>query len=121
MDRGDPKHSGGSGADPGQRRKRIEGVGAVLGDALRAMEIDRAQPAAEAAESWLEAVGAEVARHSRPVGVKAGVLHVEVDSSVWCQQLQLQTPEILTALRGQMEEGRAPTELRFRVGYTRPS
>ena len=121
MDRGDPKGSGGSGGDPGERRRRVEGVGAVLGDALRAMEIDRAQPAAEAAESWLEAVGAEVARHSRPVGVKAGVLHVEVDSSVWCQQLQLRTPEILTALRGQMEEGRAPTELRFRVGYTRPS
>jgi len=85
------------------------------------MEIDRVRSAAEAGESWLVAVGSEVARHCRPVGVKAGVLHVEVDSSVWCQQLQLRSPEILASLRGVMEEGKAPTELRFRVGYTRPA
>ena len=62
-----------------------------------------------------EAVGADVARHSRPVGIRADVLEVEVDSSVWCQQLQLNRTEILSALASVLGDD-APADLRFRVG-----
>ncbi len=80
------------------------------------MDLERAISSAEIAEIWPEIVGPEVAAHSRPTGVRGDVLHAEVESSVWSQQLQPQIPAILRALRGRLG-ARAPRELRFRVGY----
>jgi predicted nucleic acid-binding Zn ribbon protein len=67
------------------------------------------------AERWQEAVGAEIAAHCRPTALRGGVLEVSVDSSVWCQQLQLRSPEIIEALRGVLP-AEAPSELWFRLG-----
>jgi len=67
-------------------------------------------------ECWKDAVGAEVAEHCRPICFREGdVLEAEVDSSVWCQQLKLQSPKLLEALRQALGE-EAPRDLRFRVG-----
>jgi predicted nucleic acid-binding Zn ribbon protein len=63
----------------------------------------------------VEAVGPEIAAHCKPVLFKQDTLEVTVDSSVWCQQLQLQSPEILAALREVLGD-RAPSGLWFRVG-----
>jgi len=95
-----------------------EGVAAVLSRILRGIDLAPAALSAEIARRWEEIVGPEVASHCRPVGLKGEVLHAEVESSVWCQQLQMRTPEILQALRGAMGES-APTALRLRVGYSR--
>jgi predicted nucleic acid-binding Zn ribbon protein len=57
-----------------------------------------------------EAVGREIADHSQPVAIRGEVLEVSVDTSVWCQELQLQTPEILAALRRVVGED-APSEV----------
>jgi len=51
------------------------------------------------AARWEEVVGGEANRHSRPHVIRAGVLEALVDSSVWCQELQVQRPQILGALR----------------------
>ncbi len=75
------------------------------GDSARVMRI---------AERWEEAVGAEIAAHCRPTALRGGVLEVTVDSSVWCQQLQLRGPEILEALRAALP-AEAPSELWFRL------
>lgn len=89
-------------------------VGRVVGD----LGLDGLQAAFDVGEQWEEVVGAEIARHCRPVAVRHGVLEAEVDSSVWAQQLQLQRPAILAALASALGD-RAPTDLRFHVGYTR--
>ncbi|MBW1884661.1 MAG: DUF721 domain-containing protein [Deltaproteobacteria bacterium] len=88
----------------------------ALGGVLAAIELDLAAPIAAIGDNWTAIVGREVAAHCRPVGVKAGVLHADVDSSVWCQQLQLRSPQILAALKDFLGSS-APTDLRFRVGY----
>jgi predicted nucleic acid-binding Zn ribbon protein len=62
------------------------------------------------ADRWEEAVGPEIADHSQPVAIRGEVLEVSVDTSVWCQQLQLRTPEILAALRRVVGED-APSEV----------
>ena len=67
------------------------------------------------AERWEEAVGPEIARHCRPSALRDGTLEATVDSSAWCQQLRLQTPEILGALR-RVFGAEAPAALRLRVG-----
>jgi len=82
----------------------LEEIGA--GDSARVMRI---------AERWEEAVGAEIAAHCRPTALRGGVLEITVDSSVWCQQVQLRSPEIVEALRAALP-AEAPSELWFRVG-----
>ncbi len=66
-------------------------------------------------EAWAEAVGPEIAHHSRPVAIRGEVLEVDVDTGVWCQQLQLRTPEILVALRDAVGAD-APSRVWLRVG-----
>jgi predicted nucleic acid-binding Zn ribbon protein len=86
---------------------------------LEDMGLDAAAAAFRVGERWEAAVGPEIAGHCRPVGLRGGVLEVVVDSSVWCQQLQLLRPGILEALRRELGED-APGDLRLRVGYNRP-
>jgi predicted nucleic acid-binding Zn ribbon protein len=86
----------------------------ILGD----LGLESTAAAFEIGQRWSEAVGPEIADHAQPVGLRGGVLEVTVDSSVWCQQLQLSRVEIIAALREVLGDG-APEDLRFRVGYTR--
>jgi predicted nucleic acid-binding Zn ribbon protein len=66
------------------------------------------------ADRWAEAVGPEIAGHSRPVAIRGEVLEVAVDNSVWCQQLKLRSPEILAGLRATVGED-APSEVWLHV------
>lgn len=108
--------------DTGESRhasRQPQAVADVLGNVLAQAQLDLAAPSAAVGDNWASIVGNEVAEHCKPVGIKAGVLHADVDSSVWCQQLQLRSPEILHALKRFLGAS-APTGLRFRVGYSRP-
>jgi predicted nucleic acid-binding Zn ribbon protein len=77
-----------------------------LGESARALRV---------AERWEEAAGPEIAQHSRPNALRGGVLEVTVDSSVWCQQLQMRRPELLRALREVLGDD-APSDLWLRIG-----
>jgi len=66
-------------------------------------------------ERWEAAVGPEVARHARPAALRDGALEVAVDSSVWCQELQLHRARILEALRRELGD-EAPSALWLRMG-----
>jgi predicted nucleic acid-binding Zn ribbon protein len=115
-----PSEAGGRRAarEPRSAAGAPEGVATALSRILSGIDLAPAALSAEIARRWEEIVGPEVAAHCRPVGLKGEVLHAEVESSVWCQQLQLRTPEILVALRGAVGDS-APTALRLRVGYNR--
>jgi predicted nucleic acid-binding Zn ribbon protein len=82
---------------------------------LRDLGLGEAAEAARISEAWAAIVGAEAAAHSWPAALRAGVLDVEVDSSVWAQQLQLRRAELLAELARRLE-GAAPRDLRLRVG-----
>lgn len=90
-------------------------VGSVVGRVLDDLGFGSARLAMQVQEHWVELVGAEAAAHSGPEGLRGSTLEVRVDASVWGQQLQLRSAEILRGLRGLLGE-RAPTELRFRIG-----
>jgi len=85
-----------------------------MASVLEDLGLAAAASAFQIGERWEEAVGADVARHARPAGIRGGVLEVEVDSSVWCQQLQMNRREILAALAEVLGDD-APADLRFRV------
>ena len=98
-----------------RRRSQPTEMRQVVAQVLDALGMEDAAKAHRLALCWKQAVGPEVAAHCEPVGLRGGVLEARVDSSVWSQQLQLRSPEILAALRRELGE-EAPTALRFRVG-----
>jgi len=100
-----------------KRRTQPRKIGSTVGQVLADLGLAGASGAFRIAELWAETVGPEIAAHCRPVMVRRGVLEAEVDSSVWCQQLQMQRPLLLAKLREKLGAD-APSDLRFRVGYT---
>jgi predicted nucleic acid-binding Zn ribbon protein len=97
------------------RKSRPEPLGPLVERVLKDIGAGDSARVMRIAERWEEAVGAEIAAHCRPTALRGGVLETTVDSSVWCQQLQLRGPEILEALRAVLPAD-APSELWFRVG-----
>ena len=87
----------------------------VLGD----LGLEAAARSYQVGERWEEAVGPQIAQHCRPVALRGGVLEARVDSSVWCQELQMQAPQILASLREVLGD-EAPSALRFCVGALPP-
>jgi predicted nucleic acid-binding Zn ribbon protein len=101
---------------PARRRKsRPQAVGELLRQVLSDLGDSATARAVRIANHWAESVGPGIAAHSRPVAIRGEVLEVSVDSSVWCQQLQLRIPELLVALRDSVGED-APREIWLRVG-----
>ena len=60
---------------------------------------------------WREAVGPELARRTRPGGLRAGTLTVMVDNSPWLQELSMRSAEVLESVRARF--GPAVTALRL--------
>jgi predicted nucleic acid-binding Zn ribbon protein len=98
-----------------RRRTTPRALGPLVPRVLRELGVEGAAAVLEVAESWEDVVGAEAAAHSRPVLLRGTVLEVEVDSSVWSQQLQMRRPEILARLRERLGSA-APRDLRLRIG-----
>ncbi len=96
----------------GRREPRVVGdlVDDVLGDlAVRGDSVLRA-----ILRGWPDTVGAATAQHCEPAALRDGVLEVDTDSSLWCQELTLRSGVILESLR--RAHGRAaPRQLWFRV------
>jgi len=101
-----------------RRKGKPTAIGSVVGQVLGDLGLDAAVSVVRIGEMWEEVVGPEIARHCRPVALRGRVLEAEVDSSVWCQQLQMERPRLLRALRGALGD-EAPTDLHLRVGYAR--
>jgi predicted nucleic acid-binding Zn ribbon protein len=94
---------------------QFERIGSLVPRVLGDLGLSETARVVRVAECWADAVGPEIARHCRPHAMRGGVLEATVDSSVWCQQLQLRTPEILAALRRALGDD-APADLWLRMG-----
>ncbi len=96
-------------------RGRFEPIGSLLPRVMSDLGLADTARVMQIAARWEEAVGREIAEHCRPTALRGDLLEATVDSSVWCQQLQLRVPEILEGLRRVLGE-EAPSDLRMRVG-----
>lgn len=67
-------------------------------------------------QHWVEVVGKENARHSRAVALNEGTLLVQVESSVWAQELALYRTQILQGLNALLGED-IVRDLRFHTGH----
>ena len=64
---------------------------------------------------WQDAVGDAVARNASPALVRGGVLHVNVSSSVWVQQLHFLRDMLLEKINAGLS-GAKISDIRFKVG-----
>jgi len=104
-----------SGGDAGGRLRGYSGPGPdprdpqLFGDVLARLVKARGweRPKAEATVfgAWEKVVGADIAKHSRPVKLDAGVLTVEAESTAWATQLRLLAATLLKNIAGQVGQG----------------
>ncbi|MBF0381483.1 MAG: DUF721 domain-containing protein [Magnetococcales bacterium] len=64
-------------------------------------------------KDWRRAVGDHVARHTEPVRLENGVLHVRVEHSVWMANLTFMKPQILQTLKKNYPQEKI-SDIRFR-------
>ena len=92
-------------------------IGDVLTAAVPALEerllVERMR------RGWRAAVGAEIARRTRPAELKAGTLTITVDNSPWLQELSMRSAEVLDTVRARF--GPTVTALRLTLGGPAPA
>lgn len=80
-----------------------------FGEAIRSLLEERGwgQQAASSAvlARWEQMVGPELAAHSAPVSLRAGVLTVEAESTSWATQIRLMAASVLARLEAEAGAG----------------
>jgi predicted nucleic acid-binding Zn ribbon protein len=105
----------GTGAEGGARLRGYSGPGPdprdpqLFGDVLARLMKARGweRPKAEATVfgAWEKVVGADIAKHSRPVKLDASVLTVEAESTAWATQLRLLAATLLKNIAAEVGHG----------------
>jgi len=81
-----------------RRQRRVEPIGAVLAEVIKNLGLAKKFSEQRAVADWAEIVGETIAEHSRAIRVDGGRLFVEVDSSVWSQELSFMKRRILSEI-----------------------
>ena len=97
--------------------RRVEPIGKILGQVVRDLGVGKKLNEQRAVIEWADVVGERVAAHSRATRVDKGRLFVEVDSSVWAQELSLMRRRILREMNERIGKGVIET-VHFVLGGT---
>jgi predicted nucleic acid-binding Zn ribbon protein len=85
--------------DPGDKKRRPEPLGNVLGTFLKDAKLEERIEAAQVVPEWESLVGKEIAKVTKPVSVtRDGTLFVSVKNNGWMTELSLMEPQLLHAL-----------------------
>jgi predicted nucleic acid-binding Zn ribbon protein len=96
-------------------------LGVLLGEVVEEQGWSAQASAADVVARWPELVGADIADHCTPAGLRDGTLHVIAESTAWATQLRLLQRQILTRLRAGLGESGADVVRRITVaGPTAP-
>ncbi|XVV17885.1 DciA family protein [Actinoplanes sp. CA-131856] len=98
--KGEKKLRGYSGPGPDPRDPAL--FGDVLQRLMKARGWERPKAEATVFGAWEKVVGPEIAAHSRPVKLDAGVLTVEAESTAWATQLRLLAATLLRNIAGEV-------------------
>lgn len=98
-----------------KRGGRPEKVEAVLSSVLRRAGIEEDIKRYQFVLHWDEIVGAEIAKRTKPVALKNGLLKVEVVDSAWAQELSFYKPVIIKRLTKFISAASAVRDIKFFV------
>jgi predicted nucleic acid-binding Zn ribbon protein len=96
----EPRLRGYSGPGPDPRDPQL--FGAVLDRLMKQRGWERPKAEATVFGAWEKVVGPDIARHSRPVKLDAGVLTVEAESTAWATQLRLLAATLLKKIAAEV-------------------
>jgi predicted nucleic acid-binding Zn ribbon protein len=96
-----------------------EPIGKILADVVRDLGLSKKLSEQRAVVEWADIVGRRVAEHARAIRVDGGRLFVEVDSSVWSQELTLMKRTILKQINDRIGR-KAIDNIHFVLGGARP-
>ncbi len=86
------------------RKKGFKSVGELMGGALEGLGVGNMVEEKRMIEEWERVVGEKVAGRSRARKIVRGVLFVEVENSVWMQEIRFQKDRIIDRIRGMFPE-----------------
>lgn len=95
--------------------KHIPSLHDILGELFHDLKIEDRMAYAQLYKAWRHAVGEQISRNTHPVGVRGGILFVNVASSVWMQQLAFLKQEILEKLTKDTAVMKLK-DIRFKIG-----
>jgi len=84
--------------NPRNKRRRSEEfvpVGQVLARLMKGLGLEDKLKERELVENWPDIVGPDIARFSRALRVRGGVLYLKVDSPAWGQELHFLKAQLL--------------------------
>ena len=99
---------------------RVESIAKVLEQVISDLGLAKKLREQRAVVDWEAIVGKKVAQHSRAIRVDGGRLFVEVDSSVWAQELSLMKRRILRQVNVRAGD-RVIDNVHFVLGGARPN
>lgn len=99
---------------------RAQPIGEILGAVIRDLGLAKKLLEHRAVVDWGDIVGERIARRSRALRVDGGRLLVQVDSSVWAQELSLMKRRIIRELNARIGEG-VVENVHFVVGGANPN
>ena len=100
---------------PDPNHKNIIPISDVLKSVFEKIESKDLLSRDQIEEAWKSIVGERAASHSRPSTIRNGVLTVQIESSVWMQELDFQKRSILKGLKKRFGKDRI-SEIRFKIG-----
>jgi predicted nucleic acid-binding Zn ribbon protein len=103
-----PRHRGAGQEGTGKRLRGYSGpgpdprdpqlFGTMLERLMRARGWEKPKAEAMVFGAWEKVVGADIAKHSRPIKLEDGVLTVEAESTAWATQLRLLAAKLLRSI-----------------------
>ena len=88
-----------------KRGGRPQPIGAFLPAALRRLGIADRVREHTGLRAWRDVVGETIARRTQTIGIRDGILWVEVDGSTWMQELSARRGEIVAKLAERVGHG----------------
>lgn len=98
-----------------RKKSKLITIDSVLKEIARDLKFEDRMEQVLLYRLWQDAVGDAVARNASPVLVRGGVLHVNVTSSVWVQQLHFLRDMLLQKINAGLS-GTKISDIRFKVG-----
>ncbi|MGW8320790.1 MAG: DUF721 domain-containing protein [Thermodesulfobacteriota bacterium] len=74
-------------------------AGSILSEVIRDHPLEKLKTLGQLRSAWTDAVGETVSAHAQPVDLREGTLVVQVDTSVWMQQLSFLKPQMVAKLK----------------------
>ena len=88
------------GGDEIARQAPVKRAAAILPRVLADLRMERRQAEAEILQVWISQMDPNIVAHAQPAGIRRGTLFVNVDSSVWLDEIvRYRRREILERLR----------------------